>query len=364
MKNIEKTESGKNMRDKTISDETLRERAINEKVGSGKPMNSKAINSKATNAKEHGKKDADGGSGRFDFVGKVGLFGGISLVLVIISMIYLAVHGISYGIDFRGGTEIQVKFSTPVTIDELRGPIEALKLGEIGVQAFGDQNEYLIRFQGHEGKTDKETNDLLNQSIASIKSTLTTTFAKNTPDIRRVDTVGPQVGAELKRNGFLAVFYCLLVILIYVGLRFDYKYSPGAVICLFHDAVITLAIFVFVGKEVNVPILAAILTLIGFSLNDTIVVFDRIRETEHVHRGKDIHYIINKAINDMLSRTLITSGTVFISALCLYLFAGGTVGDIAFAICVGIVFGTYSSIYVAAPMILIMEKLKSTRATA
>lgn len=328
-----------------------------EKGTSGKIMTEKSTNhSSKSDGKEH--------AGRFDFVGKVGLFGGISLALVIISMAYLAIRGISYGIDFRGGTEIQVKFATAVTIDELRGPIEALKLGEIGVQAFGDQNEYLIRFQGHQAATDKETNDLLNQSIGRIKEIITTTFASHTPDIRRVDTVGPQVGAELKRNGFLAVFYCLLVILIYVGLRFDYKYSPGAVICLFHDALITLAIFVFVGKEVNVPILAAILTLIGYSLNDTIVVFDRIRETEHAYRGKDIHFIINKAINDMLGRTLITSGTVFVSALCLYLFAGGTVGDIAFAICVGIVFGTYSSIYVAAPLILVMEKLKSVKATA
>jgi preprotein translocase subunit SecF len=176
--------------------------------------------------------------------------------------------------------------------------------------------------------------------------------------------VGPQVGAELKRNGFLAVFYCLLVILIYVGLRFDYKYSPGAVICLFHDAVITLAIFVLVGKEVNVPILAAILSLIGFSLNDTIVVFDRIRETEDHYRHKSISFIINKAINDMLERTIITSGTTFVSALSLYLFAGGTVSDIAFAICVGIFFGTYSSIYVAAPLILFVDKLKSAKAVA
>lgn len=315
-------------------------------------------------AKIEQKKDSAHESGKYDFVGKIGLFGGISLILVVASILYLAVRGITYGIDFRGGTEIQVKFSQAVTIDDVRGPIEKLKLGDIGVQAFGDQNEFLIRFQGHQGATDKETNDLLNQSIARIKDTINASFAAQNPDIRRVDTVGPQVGAELKRNGFLAVFYCLLVILIYVGLRFDYKYSPGAVICLFHDAVITLAIYVMVGKEVNVPILAAILTLIGFSLNDTIVVFDRIRETEHNYKEKGIRFIINKAINDMLGRTLITSGTVFVSSLCLYIFAGGTVGDIAFAICVGILFGTYSSIYVAAPLILLMEKMKTTTRAA
>jgi preprotein translocase subunit SecF len=205
-------------------------------------------------------------------------------------------------------------------------------------------------------------NDRLNQSLVQLRTAIETQFKDANPDIRRVDSVGPQVGAELKRNGFLSVFYCLLVILIYIAFRFDVKYAPGAVICLFHDAVITLGLFVLVGKEVNVPILAAIMTLIGFSLNDTIVVFDRIRETESGFRDKDYGFIINKAINDMLGRTLITSGTTFVSALCLYLFAGGTVSDIAFAICVGILFGTYSSIYVAAPLIMVMDKLKLIRA--
>lgn len=301
------------------------------------------------------------GYGRFDFVSKAVLFGGISLILTIASVIYLGVHGITYGIDFRGGTEIQVRFEQPVHIDTLRAAVEKLNIGEVGVQAFGEGSEYIIRFQGHHGKTDKETNDILNESIAKVRETIDTQFKESKPDIRRIDTVGPQVGAELKRNGFLAVFYCLLVILIYVALRFDYNYSPGAVACLFHDAAITLAIFVAVGKEVNIPILAAILTLIGYSLNDTIVVFDRIRETEHHYRDRGWKYIINRAINDMLGRTLITSGTVFVSSLALAIFAGGTVADIAFALCVGIAFGTYSSIYVAAPLILVMEKIKGEK---
>ncbi len=294
--------------------------------------------------------------GKFDFVKNIGLFGGISVVLVLLSLVYLSVRGINYGIDFKGGTEMQVKFAEPIHIDEVRKSVEGMHLGEVGVQSFGN-NEYIIRFQGEAGTNDKETNEKLNASIASVKDKISKTFAAQKPDIQRVDTVGPQVGAELKRSGFLAVFYCLLVILIYVAIRFDYKYSPGAVACLFHDAVITLAIFILVGKEVNVPILAAILSLIGFSLNDTIVVFDRIRETEHEYRDRETSFVINKSINDMLGRTIITSGTVFVTSLCLYLFAGGVVADIAFAICVGIFFGTYSSIYVAAPTILLMEKL-------
>lgn len=303
----------------------------------------------------------DSGSGRFDFVGKVGIFGGISLALVVASIIFLIIHGVNYGIDFKGGTEIQVRFAQPVTIHQVREAVEKLNLGEVGVQGFGEVSEYVIRFQGKVGRTDKETNEILSKDIANVKDMIATQFATQGPDFRRVDSVGPQVGAELKRNGFLAVFYSLLVILIYVAIRFDYKYAPGAVLCLFHDAAITLGIYVAVGKEVNVPILAAILSLIGYSLNDTIVVFDRIRETESHYKEKGIHFIINKAINDMLVRTLITSGTTFTSALCLYIFAGGEVSDIAFAVAIGIFFGTYSSIYVAAPLVLMMEKFKAIR---
>lgn len=298
--------------------------------------------------------------GRFDFVGKAWLFGGISLILTLVALVYLGVHGINYGIDFKGGTEIQVKFDQGVTIDHVRDSITKLDLGDVGVQSFGEGNEYIVRFQGRTGATDKETNEILNKDIGIIREAITKDFAASNPDIRRVDTVGPQVGSELKRNGLLAVFYCLLVILIYVALRFDYKFAPGAVLCLFHDAVITLAVFVFVGKEVNVSILAAIMTLIGFSLNDTIVVFDRIREIDHKYHTKGFGFIINKSINEMLIRTLITSGTTFVSALCLYIFADGTVEDIAFSMCVGIFFGTYSSIYVAAPLVLLMEKLGAT----
>lgn len=295
---------------------------------------------------------------KIDFVGKMGLFGGISVAFVLAALVFLAVRGITYGIDFAGGTEMQVKFAQKVSIDQVRGFVEKQGLPGVHLQGFGEESEFIIRFQTIEGKTDKETNDKQNQIVANLKDAIGKEFSAQGPEIRRVDSVGPQVGAELKRNGLLAVFYCLLVILIYVALRFDYKYAPGAVICLAHDAIITLGVFVLVGKEVNIPILAAILTLIGYSLNDTIVVFDRIRETENDSFEEGFGNVINKAINDTLARTIITSGTTFVSALCLYLFAGGTVSDIAFAICVGIAFGTYSSIFVAAPLTLLMEKMK------
>lgn len=299
--------------------------------------------------------------GRFDFVGNIGLFGGISLVLVIAALIYLGVKGINYGIDFRGGTEIQVKFQQDVAIDDLREAVTGLNLGDVGIQSFGDESEFVIRFQTEAKTTEKETNEAAQASVNQLRQTIETTFQAQGPELRRVDSVGPQVGAELKRNGFLAVFYCLLVITIYVGFRFDYQFAPGAVLCLFHDAIITLAIFNLVDKEVNVPVMAAIMTLIGFSLNDTIVVFDRIRETMGIHRDRGWKFVINKSINDMIGRTIITSGTVFVSAFCLYVFAEGTVKDIAFALSVGIVFGVYSSVYVAAPIIYLIDKFRGAR---
>lgn len=294
----------------------------------------------------------------FDFIGKAPLFAGISLFLVIASLIFLGVKGVTYGIDFAGGTEMQVKFAQTVKIDELRAVVNKQGLISPELQAFGEGSEYMIRFQTPKAPTEKEINELQSAAVSRLRMAIDTEFQAQGPDIRRVDSVGPQVGAELKRNGLLSVFYCLIVILIYIGLRFDYKYAPGAVICLAHDAIITLAIFVAVGKEVNVPILAAILTLLGYSLNDTIVVFDRIRETEGTHKGLGMAGTINLAINDMMGRTVITSLTTLISAACLWIFADGTVSDIAFALGIGIIFGTYSSIYVAAPFMLLMEKMK------
>ena len=308
---------------------------------------------------------AQQGYGRFDFVGQLNLFGGISLALTIISLLYLAAKGINYGIDFRGGTEVQVQFKEKTTIDEVRSAMDRVakeqNLGEVSIQSFGDTSEFVVRFQTPAKGTEKEQNAQLRKSLDAVKTELQTGMKDKNPDIRRVDTVGPQVGAELKRDSFLAVFYCLLVILFYVGFRFDYQYAPGAVACLFHDAVITLAIYDMLGKEVNVPVLAAIMTLIGYSLNDTIVVFDRIRETVGHYRERGWGFIINKSINDMLGRTLITSGTVFTSALCLLVFAEGTVKDIALILTIGIFFGTYSSIYVAAPLIYLTDKMRGAK---
>ena len=296
--------------------------------------------------------------GSIDFVGKAVLFGFISVGLVVASFVVIFTKGLNYGIDFAGGTEVQVKFAQTVHADELRKFTDSLKLNNAQVQGFGDSNEFLIRYQSPEGKTDKETNVKIKETMELVTSGIKKEFAAAGPEIRRVDSVGPQVGDELKRNAILALFYSLFIILIYVALRFDYKYAPGAVFCLFHDAIIVVGIFALLGEEINVQIMAAILTLIGYSLNDTIVNYDRIRENIQLYPDQDLGLIINRSINEVLHRTILTVVTVAIAVLSLYLWGGGVIKEIAFALGIGLFFGTYSSIYVAAPIILVGEKLK------
>lgn len=297
--------------------------------------------------------------GKFDFVKWAPLLGGISLVLTVISLILIWKPGLNYGLDFRGGTEIQVRFDKPVDSGELREAVVATGVKEPGIQSFGGgTNEFLIRLESPEGATEKETNDLINANVAKIREALKTRFQLSDQGLLRVDTVGPQVGSELKRNGFLAAFYCFLVILIYVSVRFDYKFAPGAVICLVHDSVVTVGVFALLGREFNVQIMAAILSLIGYSLNDTIVTFDRIRETTPKYRNHSLAWIINKAINDMFVRTILTALTTMIAVVALYFFGGGVISEIAFTLIIGIIAGVYSSIYVAAPLILVADRFK------
>ena len=301
--------------------------------------------------------------GRFAFMSVAPAFSLGSLVLIVICCGIIFSNGFRYGIDFAGGTEVQVQFASKPPVSEIRDFLETL-VGSVMVQTLGEENEVLIRMQMAEGANEKEVNEKNNARIKSVTTGLVEKFSLGTESIRRVDSVGPQVGAELKTKGFLAVIYSLIMILIYVGLRFDYKYAPGAVICLFHDAIITLGIFSILGKEVNVQILAAILTIIGYSLNDTIVNFDRIRENETVFKGKDLNFIINRSINDVLSRTLLTSITTLLAVIALYTFAGGVIEDLAFTLGIGVVVGTYSSIYVASPLVILTEKLSTKWAAA
>lgn len=302
---------------------------------------------------------------RFDFVRIAPLMGVLSLIITIAALILMAVKGFNYGIDFAGGTEIQVRFPADAEPQQVRDALSDIGLGNAQVQSFGGMNEYLIRLDTPQGQTEKETNELIGANVAKIKDTFKERFSLTDEGVLRVDTVGPAVGSELRTRGLLAAFYSILVILIYVAMRFDYKYAPGAVLCLIHDALITMGVFSLLGREFNVQIMAAILTLVGYSLNDTIVTFDRIRETIPQYKGvRSMAWVINKAINDMLGRTILTASTTMVAVLALYFFAGGVIADIAFTLAIGVVVGTISSIYVAAPMVLMMEKFKKIRGAA
>ncbi|MCB0341572.1 MAG: protein translocase subunit SecF [Pseudobdellovibrionaceae bacterium] len=302
--------------------------------------------------------------GRYDFMGKAPLFAMVSLVAMVASAVAIGVYGFNYGIDFSGGTEIQVQFNQQVPTSRVRAFAENIGSKNASVQALQETNEFLIRVENKQGLSEKETNTMINEMISGVTASLAKEFPQEEPAVRRVDSVGPQVGSELKRNSILAAFYSLLMILIYIGLRFDYKYAPGAVISLFHDAMITLGVFAVTGHEVNIQTMAAILTIIGYSLNDTIVTYDRIRENIHVYRDENFRFVVNRSINDVLSRTILTSLTTLLAVAAMYFLAGGVIKDFAFTLGIGVIVGTYSSIYIASPLVMVADQIMSKKATA
>lgn len=292
-----------------------------------------------------------------DFIRLAKPMGMLSILLVIVSLALIMTKGFNYGIDFTGGTELQVKFSNDVSVDQVRSVLTEVGAGSASVQTFGEANEFLIRIGTPESADVNAQNKELNALLEKVKGGLTAKLGMKSEELLRVDTVGPQVGSELKKNGLLAAFYSLLVLLIYISVRFDYAYAPGAIICLVHDSLITLGIFALLGREVNVQIIASILTLIGYSLNDTIVTFDRIREMAPLHREKSLAYILNKGINETLGRTILTAFSTMLACLGLYFLSGGVIAEIAFTLIIGIIVGAYSTIYVAAPLIMLMDKI-------
>lgn len=308
-------------------------------------------------AYDNSKKGFD--SGRFDFLGKAKIFVPATILLIIIGLVLIAVRGLNYGVDFAGGTEVQVKFEGAVSPDDLRKFMADEGYSQASVQSFGEENEFLIRLESPKAKTQAEEQALLNAMIQKVTTGLNTAFAEQKPEIRRVDSVGPAVGDELKRNGILAAFYSLIMILIYIGLRFDYKYAPGAVFCLFHDAAIVIAVFSVMQKEVNVQTMAAILTLIGYSLNDTIVTFDRVRENEKLYPNASFYEVVNRSVNDTLSRTILTGLSTFSALVALYIFADGVIQDIAFTLALGVIVGAYSTIYIAAPLVIAYDRFEA-----
>ena len=284
---------------------------------------------------------------KFDFLKYSSFFLIVSGILTMAGLALIFTKGFRYGIDFAGGNEIQIQFQEIPPLEEVRKFLADENYASARVQSFGQEREILIRME--ESQLKKVT-----QLTAKIKDRWSGV------EIRRVDSVGPQIGSELKRNGILAVCYSLLLILIYLGLRFDYNYAPSAVLCLFHDSILTMAIFSLFGREVNVQTLAAVLAIIGYSLNDTIVTFDRIRENVALYSKKESFVqICNRSLNNVLSRTLLTSVTTMMAVLAMWFLTSGVIKDFAFTLGIGVVIGTYSSIYVATPLTVRFHQLKS-----
>lgn len=278
----------------------------------------------------------------------------ISLSLLVILICFASFFhrgGFNLGIDFAGGLEIQIKFFSHMEPESLRGKIGDMKLGDVSVQGFGEreENEYLIRVE----KAGDETDELAGE----IEGELIKVFGEETLEVRRVEMVGPKVGKDLRKRGVNAIFYALIGLLIYIAWRFELKFAPGAILALIHDIIITVGAFVIMNKEFNLATIAALLTIVGYSLNDTIVVYDRIRE--NIRRlGKKNSYetIINVSINQTISRTIITSLTTLIVVVSLFILGGGIIHDFAFALLVGVLVGTYSSIFIASPVLLFWKE--------
>lgn len=287
-----------------------------------------------------------------DFIGKRKLALILSGVLILIGLVSLAVNGgPKYGIDFVGGTLVQVKFTESTDPAKIKDSLASLDLGSVVVQSFGDDpNEFLIRVQ----VTDKDKN-----LSGKISGNLNMVYGEGSVDIRRMEMVGPQVGKDLRQKGFLSIVYAMIGIMIYISWRFELRYAIGAIIALLHDVLITLGAFSITGREIDLPIIAAFLAIIGYSLNDTIIVYDRIRENYGKHKKKGFATVVNRSINETLSRTILTSGTTLLVVMALFIFGGGVIHNFAFAMLVGILIGTYSSIFVASPILILWDDYRS-----
>lgn len=281
-----------------------------------------------------------------DFLKSTRFFFPLSALLVVLSIFSIVQKGFNYGVDFSGGTELRVQFNGSVAASDIRGYLSSQKVTAL-IQGIGEKNEFLIRM-----------NVISNKDFQNFLTNMKVYFAKKNIIIRGVESVGPQIGGELKRKSILALVYSLILILIYIGLRFDYEYAPGAVFCLFHDVIITLGIFSLFQKEVNLQTLAAVLTIIGYSLNDTIIVFDRIRENIPLFREKSFSWIANRSLNNVLSRSLITSFTTLMAIGAMFILSDGVIEEFAFTLGIGVLIGTYSSVYIAAPLVIAARNLK------
>ncbi len=286
----------------------------------------------------------------FDFIGKKKITLWISAIAILVSFGSILLHGgLRYGVDFSGGLVAEIRFSKPIDVSELRSATDAIGLKDAVVQKFGGENEFLIRVE-------KAAGDLEAMS-KSIQTSLQGRFTNNPLEIRRVEVVGPKVGKDLKTKAMWAVGLAFVAILIYVAFRFhEFAYGLGGIVALFHDVVVTFGAISVFNIEFSLNVLAVILTIIGFSINDTIVIFDRVRENIKKMRKEDLTTIFNVSINETLGRTILTTGTVMMVVLILFFLAGEVIHDFTIALIVGLITGTYSTVYIASPVVLFWEQ--------
>ena len=282
----------------------------------------------------------------YDFLGKRKLAMALSLALIAVALISLATMRLNFGIDFTGGTLVEVGYEQPVELAPVREALAAADFDAAMVQHFGTSRDVLVRLAPHEEIAPAE---LSNHAFQALQKA-----AEGGVELRRVEFVGPQVGDELTEDGGLAMLYALFGILVYVALRFEYRFAVGAVIALVHDVMITIGVFSLFQVEFDLPVLAAVLAVIGYSLNDTIVVYDRIRENFRKMRKGSTIEIINRSLSQTLSRTLVTSSTTLMVLLALFFVGGEIIHGFALALILGVVIGTYSSIYVASTALVML----------
>ena len=261
----------------------------------------------------------------------------LSILLVSISLLFLIFKGLNFGIDFKGGTLIELRSTgTNINVSSLRDNLKQINLGDVSVKNFGNKDDFLIKFENNDNKN----------VIEEIKLNLDKSFG-NSFNFRRVENVGPKVSAELLRSGIIAISVALALMLIYIWIRFEWQFSLGAILALFHDVIVTLGLFSLLGLEINLSIIAAVLTIVGYSMNDTVVIFDRVRENLRKYSHIKIFELSNISINETLSRTLITSITTLLALLSIFFFGGEILRGFSLAMIFGVIFGTYSSIYIA-----------------
>ena len=279
------------------------------------------------------------------------LFNLISLSLVVASVLLLFFKGLNFGVDFKGGTLIELRSNDKnINVTSLRQSFNKMNLGDFNVKKFGNENDFLIKIE----KKDTSAN-----AIEVIKKDLTSSLGGSF-NFRRVENVGPKVSSELLKSGIIAIALSLAAMLFYIWIRFEWQFSLGAILALFHDVIITLGLFSLFSLEINLSIVAAVLTIVGYSMNDTVVIYDRVRENLRKFSDIKIYELTNISINETLSRTIITSATTLLALVSIYLFGGEILKGFSLAMIMGVIFGTYSSIYIANP---ILVKLRVSQKT-